>query len=217
RAGRRVRARGLLPAPGRGRPLGGFGPGHPAPGRQGRDARAPWGGCGTQAGTVDLDPPLRSSLRRRGRPPRTELPRARRSFHRATPWRLRRRHGAGQAELSLSRHRHDPNRADDAGGLPALSIARGSEYGGLAGGAALLQAAGAAHLVRRRVDGDRRRALALGPAFARGRAETGEEQGRALAGGVGHMKRLCLIVAVLSLLALSPAIAVGPDEFLSDP
>jgi cytochrome c-type biogenesis protein CcmH len=31
------------------------------------------------------------------------------------------------------------------------------------------------------------------------------------------MKRLCLIVAMLSLLALSPAIAVGPDEFLSDP
>ena len=31
------------------------------------------------------------------------------------------------------------------------------------------------------------------------------------------MKRLCLIVAMLSLLALSPAIAVTPDEFLSDP
>jgi cytochrome c-type biogenesis protein CcmH len=30
------------------------------------------------------------------------------------------------------------------------------------------------------------------------------------------MKWLCLVVAVLSLVALSPAIAVGPDEFLSD-
>src|SRR5262249_10905117 len=91
----------------------------------------------------------------------------------------------GKAALSLPRPRHDPNRADDAWGLPALSVARGSESGWLARGAALLQAAGAAHLVRRRGDGDRRRALALGPAFARGRAETGEEQGRALAGGVG--------------------------------
>jgi cytochrome c-type biogenesis protein CcmH len=30
------------------------------------------------------------------------------------------------------------------------------------------------------------------------------------------MKRLCLVVAVLSLVVLSPAVAVGPDEFLSD-
>src|SRR5262249_60672400 len=31
-----------------------------------------------------------------------------------------------------------------------------------------------------------------------------------------YMKWLCLVVTVLSLLALSPAIAVGPDEVLSD-
>ena len=70
------------------------------------------------------------------------------------------------------------------GVLPALSVARGPKPGRFARGAALLQAAGAAHLVRRRGDGDRRRALALGPASARRRAETGAEQGRALARGV---------------------------------
>src|SRR5262249_16662787 len=78
----------------------------------------------------------------------------------AVPGRLRRLYGAGQADFSPPRPRHDPNRADDARGLPALSVARGSESGRLARGAALLQAAGAAHLVRRRDDGDRRRALA---------------------------------------------------------
>jgi len=30
------------------------------------------------------------------------------------------------------------------------------------------------------------------------------------------MKRLCLVVAVLWLMVLSPAVAIGPDEFLSD-
>jgi len=30
------------------------------------------------------------------------------------------------------------------------------------------------------------------------------------------MKRLCLVVAVLWLMVLSPAVAVEPDEFLSD-
>src|SRR5262249_4641456 len=113
-----------------------------------------------------------------------ELPRARHSFHRAAPWRLRRRHGAGEAQLSLSRHRHHRNRAHDAGSFPALSLARGPESRRLTRSATLLQAVGAAHLVWRRGDGDRRRALALGPAFACGRTEAGAEQGRALAGGV---------------------------------
>src|ERR1700730_4660317 len=66
----------------------------------------------------------------------------------------------------------------------AFPVARGPEPGRIARGATLLQAVGAAHLVRRGGDGDWRRAVALGSTLARRRAQAGEEQARALAGGV---------------------------------
>ena len=127
-----------------------------------------------QARAVDLDPPLRSAFRRHDHAAGPELSRTRRAFHRAAPRRSYRRDGAVEAHLPLARHRHHRDRADDARLFPALSLARRSQPGRLDRGAALLQAAGAADLARRGGDGDRRRAVAVGPAAARRRAEAGE-------------------------------------------
>jgi cytochrome c-type biogenesis protein CcmF len=114
----------------------------------------------------------------------TQLPRPRRPFYRAAPRRSHRGDGAVQAQLSFARHRHKPNRAHDARRFSALPVARRPNRGRFAGGAALLQALGAAHLARRGGDGGRRCAVAFGPATAGGRAEGGARQGRTVAGGV---------------------------------
>src|SRR5262249_13538963 len=113
-------------------------------------------------------------------------------------------------------HRHHGNRAHDAGGFPALLVARRSKPGRFARGAALLQAAGAAHMVRRCGDGDGWCAVALGSASAGRGAQTGAEQGRTVASGVGSLRHL-LIAALLTLFVVPTAIAVEPDEIISDP
>ncbi len=75
-------------------------------------------------------------------------------------------------------HRHHRERAADAGLRAALPLPRRCQSRRIDRGAALLQAAGDAHLARRRCHGDRRCAVALGSPFARGRAEAGQGKPR---------------------------------------
>jgi cytochrome c-type biogenesis protein CcmH len=92
------------------------------------------------------------------------------------------------------------------------------------GGADLSQAAGDVHLVRHRVDDDRRRVVAVGPALARRRAQPGPvQEGRRKdlrGGGMSAVLSLAARLVAMLLLALAlagPAAAVNPDEVLDDP
>ena len=121
---------------------------------------------------------LPADLRRLVQPAGPELSRRRRPFHRAPhERRLDRRHGAEPAHVPCAQHGDDRGGADDARRQPTLPFARRPEPGRHRSGAALLQAAGADDLARRRHHVCRRRSVAVRPAAAGRRAEARPKRG----------------------------------------
>ena len=108
-----------------------------------------------------------------------------RPFHRAAARRRHRSHGAGKAQLPLARFFHHRDRVDDAGILAALPVAGDPNPDGSLAVRLYYKPLVLLIWLRRGGHGGGRRPVALGPPPAGGRAEAGEEQDRARAGGVG--------------------------------
>ena len=138
-----------------------------------------------QAGADRFAVGLRLQVRWAGEQHRSELHRGRGPLHRAQRRRADWRDGIGQAYLRRARHDDHRVGADDARLEPALLVARRQRGRRRDRRAHLLQADGAADLARRRRDDAGRRAVAVGPALAGRRAQTGGEA-VAAAGGVGR-------------------------------
>src|SRR5205085_8274583 len=137
-----------------------------------------------EAGRNRLGARLRSHTRQHGAAAGSELSRTGRAFHGASRRAGDRFARAVEAHVPATPDVHDRSRIADPRRVTDLSVAWRHRIRRRDRGAALSQAAGAAHLVRLRRDGARWRAITVRPALASWCAEARAAEAVAPGGGV---------------------------------